>query len=90
MLEYCLVNWAEHKGKFCIEVWPEGAGVMPDGSFDIDAWEASKVFIAPKPGENIRTAFYEGMSGLRKVAKHYGGLRFIDPTDTTNPARLPG
>lgn len=90
MLEYMFVNWAEYKGKFCIEVWPEGAGVMPDGSFDVDAWEDSKTFIEPKPGVNVRTAFYEAMSGLRKVAKNYGGLRLIDLTDTTNPARLPG
>ena len=90
MLECLVVNWAEYKGRFCIEVWPEGAGVMPDGSFDVDAWEDAKVIIAPKPGANVRTAFYEAMSGLRKVAKNYGGLRLVDPTDTTNPARLPG
>lgn len=89
-LIYTFINWGKHKGKFAIEVWPEDGGVMPDGTWDDEAWEDSKSWIEPKEGADLRIALKEAMRGLRIVAKECGGLEFMTCNDITDPSRLPG
>lgn len=61
-----------------ISFWPSNAGELPNGDFDIDAWEESESTIAMVEGACPRAAWREAFRHVRKVARESGGLEWMD------------
>lgn len=78
------VSYSGHRntdGDFeILSFWPEGAGSLPDGGFDVDAWEDAQVCISMSPGINARAAWKAAYRLLRHRARQAGGLEWEIPS----------
>lgn len=68
-----------------VEVWPHDAGALPDGGFDVDVWEASKMNY---PIRN-RKDFYGIWRMLRLLSRHGGGISVFSCFCSDIPVALP-
>lgn len=87
------VDISKHHGvggeRIMLSYWPSEAGVLPDGDFDDDAWEASQTFLAAMPGVPAREAFRVAYRMARIEARKHGGLEFFNTLIDEEPCHLP-
>ena len=89
-LNYSYLNWGGHAGRLALEMWPDKAGLRPDGIFDYDTWEKSKGTMELPLGLPARKAMRDALRTLRRMAKFYGGgLELVCVNNYDDPARLP-
>ncbi|CAK7025133.1 MAG: hypothetical protein DELT_02550 [Desulfovibrio sp.] len=72
--------------KAIIEIWPSEAGVMPDGSWNNDAWEESITYLELHGGKEV---FKEFWRKLRMQSKRFGGFSVFSLTGQGEPVPLP-
>ncbi|MGE4193401.1 MAG: hypothetical protein AB7E51_08435 [Pseudodesulfovibrio sp.] len=64
--------------KVLLTCWPTGAGELPGGGFDVDAWEEAQVHLCMVPGADPKTAWKAAHRRVREVARQMGGLEWLD------------
>jgi hypothetical protein len=69
--------------------WPTGAGDLPDGGFDVDAWEDEQVHLSMVPGADPRKAWKVAYRRVREVARKMGGLEWFSIFLEDEPCPLP-
>lgn len=90
MLTIELTGYRDVEGTlWLLNFFPSGAGVLPGGGFDCDAWEDSKTFISAIPGADVRAAFREAYRRARIEARKHSGLEFMQTTFDDEPCPLP-
>lgn len=75
-------------GQIVLTTWPSEAGQLPDGGFDVDAWEEVQVFFIAAPGADLREAFHAAYRMARIEARRHDGLEFLILPDY-EPIRFP-
>lgn len=68
-------------GQIVLTTWPSGAGNLPAGGFDVDAWEEAQVFYIAPSNANLREAFHAAYRLARIEARKHGGLEFTSGCD---------
>ena len=69
--------------------WPTGAGDLPGGGFDVDAWEESQTHVCKVTEADPREAWKEAYRLLRLVAREAGGLEWLPDMVDCEPCPLP-
>ncbi len=90
MLTVNLTGFKRLDGKFALLSYaPSGAGCLPGGGFDDEAWDAAQTHLVTDPGADIRATFREAYRLARIEARKHGGLEFLPTTCDEDPCPLP-